>query len=318
MSIIVKNGVLKITGAENKLRLKGQEFPQFLSDYTLIDIETTGLSPYRDRVTELGGIKVRNNKVVDEYSHLVAYNGSNKVPSFITRLNGITEARIISEGIPVDEGINDFRKFIGSDIIVGYNVNFDLNFVYDLSKKYRLAKLDNNYVDVLRLARTFYSKERRNRLIDCMQRAGIAQVEQHRGLDDSIDTKKVYDDFRAHFTPELLLKAQDKLKNINLIEDKLLPEQLGFYNPVNNKKIVLSDQLELNQIDVGKMINNMGGQAQSELDEFTNYLILGDHEFFDRNNHKKVISKNLNKVDAKIKCLSETFFLNMLDDWARS
>ena len=93
MSIEVKNGVLNIPGANDKLRHKGTERPEFLDDYTLIDIETTGLSPYRDRVTELGGIKVRNGEIVDEYSHLVAYDKSNKVPAFITKLNGITEEK---------------------------------------------------------------------------------------------------------------------------------------------------------------------------------------------------------------------------------
>lgn len=73
MSIFVKEGVLYVSGSEDKLRHKGKEIVDFLSDYTLIDIETTGLSPFRDRVTELGGIKVRNGKVVDKYSHLIKY-----------------------------------------------------------------------------------------------------------------------------------------------------------------------------------------------------------------------------------------------------
>lgn len=318
MSIEVKNGVLHIPGAEDKLRHKGIERPEFLQDYTLLDIETTGLSPYRDRVTEFGAIKVRNNEVVDEYSHLIAYDKSNKVPAFITKLNGITEEKIISEGVPVAEAIHDFRDFIGDDIIIGYNVNFDLNFIYDLAKKYRLPELSNDYVDVLRLARAYYPKERHNRLIDCMQRAGIAQVEQHRGLDDSLDTKKVYDDFRAHFTPELLQKAQSKIKNYSLTADKLAPWQIGFRNPVNNKKIVLSDHIHMDQNDGMTMIDNLGGEAQGRIASDTNYLIVGDHDFFHRDNPDLKQARELNQNGAKIKQLSESFFLNMLDNWARS
>ncbi|KRL90417.1 exonuclease domain-containing protein [Lactobacillus kalixensis] len=318
MSILVENGVLKVSGAQDKLRQKGQEKPDFLSDYTLIDIETTGLSPFRDRVTELGGIKVRNGEIVDEYSHLVAYSGSNKVPAFITKLNGITEEKIVNEGVAVDEAIHDFRNFIGDDVIIGYNVNFDLNFVYDLAKKYGEALLTNDYVDVLRLARAYYPKERHNRLIDCMQRAGIAQVEQHRGLDDSIDTKKVYDDFRENFTPELLENAKNKIKNLNLTEGELNPWELGFRNPVNNKKVVLNGHIHMDQDDAEKMINNMGGQAQDDLTAATNYLIMGDHDFFNRNNEALTKASELNKEGGQIKRLSESFFLSMLDDWARS
>ncbi|RVU70145.1 MULTISPECIES: exonuclease domain-containing protein [Lactobacillus] len=318
MSIIVKNGILQVPGAQEKLRHKGQEKPEFLTDYTLIDIETTGLSPYRDRVTELGGIKVRNGEIVDEYSHLVAYDKSNKVPAFITKLNGITEEKILNEGIPVDEASHDFREFIGDDVIIGYNVNFDLNFVYDLAKKYHLPELNNDYVDVLRLARAYYPRERHNRLIDCMQRAGIAQVEQHRGLDDSIDTKKVYDDFRQHFTPELLAKAQSKVKNLDLTAEKLNPWELSFYNPISNKQIVLSGNLHLDQTDAAKMIQNMGGKVADRVSAETNYLVMGDHDFFRRDNADLELARQLIKQGAKISRLSETFFLNMLDDWARS
>ncbi|WP_251717676.1 exonuclease domain-containing protein [Lactobacillus agrestimuris] len=318
MSIVVENGVLKVPGAQDKLRAKGAERPEFLDDYTLIDIETTGLSPYRDRVTELGGIKVRSGEIVDEYSHLVAYDGSNKVPAFITKLNGITEEKIINEGVPVAEAARDFREFIGDDVIIGYNVNFDLNFVYDLAKKFHLDQLSNDYVDVLRLARAYYPRERHNRLIDVMQRAGIGQVEQHRGLDDSIDTKKVYDDFRQNFTDDLLTRAQNKVKNLDLTSGELESWQLGFRNPVNMKNISFTGRIQMDETDAGKMINNMGGQYQSDVEADTNYLIMGDRDFFKRDNPDWNKAQDLNKNGAQIKRLSESFFLNMLDDWARS
>lgn len=143
---------------------------------------------------------------------------------------------IEKDGIPVKKAIHDFRGFIGEDIIIGYNINFDLNFVYDLAKKYGEPELNNNYVDVLRLARVFYPKERHNRLLDCMQRIGIAEVEQHRGLDDSLDTKKVYDYFKENFADEMLTTAKSKVKNFDLVNDKLQAWDLGFRNPLNLKK----------------------------------------------------------------------------------
>ena len=94
MTVKVVSGQLEFTNQNlaNKLRKKGHELVKFLDDYTMLDIETTGLSPYRDRITELAGIKVRNRKVVAEYSQLVKYPKDNKVPRFITKLNGIDEA----------------------------------------------------------------------------------------------------------------------------------------------------------------------------------------------------------------------------------
>lgn len=317
MSIYIKKGILHVSGSQDKLRAKGQERPDFIADYTMLDIETTGLNPYRDHVTELGAVKVRNNEIVDQYSQLVVYPRSNRIPSFITKLNGITEEQLIDKGIPVKEVITAFRKFIGTDTIIGYNVNFDLNFLYDLTKKFHLPELNNDYVDVLRLARVYYPLQH-NRLLDCIQRAGIAEVEQHHGLADSLDTKKVYDDFREHFTDQLLHKAQGQLKTFDLLKEELEPWQLGFRNPVNNKKIVFASDIGMDNSEAALMVNNMGGQAQLQLTPVTDYLIMSDKGFFSKNNINSIQVQKLNHAGSKIKRLSETYFLNMLDEWARS
>ena len=317
MSIYVKNGVLHVSGVQDKIRRKGQEWPDFISDYTMLDIETTGLNPYRDHVTELGAVKVRANKVVDEFSQLVVYPRSNHVPSFITKLNGITEDLLLEKGKPVKEAMTAFRTFIGDDIVIGYNVNFDLNFLYDLARKFHLPELSNNYVDVLRLARVYYPQQH-NRLLDCIQRAGIAQVEQHHGLADSLDTKKVYDDFRQHFTPELLQEAQGKLKNIDLLQEELEVWELGFRNPINNKKIAFAPEVEINGTEAAQMVNNMNGIAQSGVKADTDYLIMSDDGFFSKNNPETLKAREFNHAGSKIKRLSESYFLNMLDEWARS
>ena len=317
MSIYVKNGVLHVSGVQDKIRGKGQEWPDFISDYTMLDIETTGLNPYRDHVTELGAVKVRTNQVVDEFSKLVVYPRSNHVPHFITKLNGITEEMLLDEGKPIKEAMTAFRTFIGNDIIIGYNVNFDLNFLYDLTQKFHLPKLSNDYVDVLRLARVYYPQQH-NRLLDCIQRAGIAQVEEHHGLADSLDTKKVYDDFREHFTPELLQEAQGKLKNIDLLQDELEVWELGFRNPVNNKNIAFAPEIEMNSAEAAQMVNNMNGVAQTGVKADTDYLIMSDNGFFSKSNPETLKAKEFNHAGSKIKRLSESYFLNMLDEWARS
>ena len=105
---------------------------------------------------------------------------------------------------------------------------------------------------------------------------------------------------------------------MNLTEGELNPWELGFRNPVNNKKVVLNGHIHMDQDDAEKMINNMGGQAQDDLTAATNYLIMGDHDFFNRNNEALTKASELNKEGGQIKRLSESFFLSMLDDWARS
>lgn len=316
MSIYIKNGALHVPGAQGKIRQKGVEDPVFLPDYTMIDIETTGLSSYRDRITELGGVKVRQGQIVAQYASLVKYPGSNRVPAFITRLNGITEEQIMKQGKPVAQAMQEFRQFIGADEIAGYNVNFDLNFLYDLGQKLKLPRLNNNYVDVLRLARVYYPHQH-NRLLDVMRRMNIAQSEAHHGLADSLDTIKVYNALRASFTPSLLAKAQNQIKNFDLTGDEPADANLAFGNPVMGKKIALAGHLLMNQQDAAKMIQNLGGELEEQVTPEINLLLVGDQDFFARKLPALKRQRLLARSGVPIKAWSESFFLNMLDSWAR-
>ena len=51
--------------------LDGKLLLAYPDDYTVLDIETTGLSPQNDYITEISAIKYRNNRRVDELSSLV-------------------------------------------------------------------------------------------------------------------------------------------------------------------------------------------------------------------------------------------------------
>ena len=317
MTVKVVSGQLEFTNQNlaNKLRKKGHELVTFLDDYTMLDIETTGLSPYRDRITELAGIKVRNGKVVAEYSQLVKYPKDNKVPRFITKLNGIDEALILANGMPVKEAITEFRNFIGGDVIVGYNVNFDLNFIYDLWEKFQLKKLSNNYIDVLHFSRVFFKKESHNRLLDCIRRLGISESEAHRGLKDSLDTKAVFDIYRKQFTPEMLNEVKDSLKSCVLTEE--IPfEYLIKRNPLKNKTVVFAGTVNKEELEL--IVSNMGGQVRDHVDSTIDYLVMGDKDFFSKSNSELQKARRLISEGIKISRLSESFFLDMLDSWARS
>lgn len=320
MSISIIQGVLNIPGAQEKIRAKGIEKPGFPENYTLIDVETTGLSPYRNRITEMGALKVRHGETIATFSELVKFPDSNKVPAFLTKLNGIDEEAIETKGMPVDQAIKKYREFIGSDVIVGYNVNFDLNFVYDLTDQYHLPVLSNDYVDVLRLARSYYINESHNRLLDCMQRMKIAESQEHRGLDDCLDTKKVFDEFHKLFKQDHMLRAQEMVKTLDLSNEwpAIVKQTQSFRSPFKNKAVVLTGEMQLNQNELGNAIKNLGGIVQENVDQDTDYVLTGDHDFFRTDLVELNKAKELKKHGQKIRTWSEKFFLNVLDDWARS
>lgn len=92
-------------------------------DYCVIDVETTGLNESGDdEITEIGIVKVRNGKMVDEKSFLI--KTTNKPPTKDTiKLNKITKQMLDKNGISFVEGYKQLEEFVDKDIIIGYNIN---------------------------------------------------------------------------------------------------------------------------------------------------------------------------------------------------
>lgn len=97
-----------------------------LGDFVVIDTETTGLNPVNCDIVEVSAIRFRDFKPVEQFSTLC---GSNKgIPAEARKVNGITDAMI--EGKPLFGQIaGTLQAFIGSDNLVGHNLEFDLKFI---------------------------------------------------------------------------------------------------------------------------------------------------------------------------------------------
>ena len=128
---------------------KGKSLLVFPDDYCVIDIETNGFGPYLE-ILELSAVRFRGGALQDSFSTLV--KPSRKIYPFISALTGITD-EMAQCGAQLVPSLERFSNFIGDDILLGYNVNFDINIIYD-NMLARLGKpLSNDFVDILRFAR---------------------------------------------------------------------------------------------------------------------------------------------------------------------
>ena len=94
--------------------------------YVVVDVETTGGRAGLHRVTEIGAVKVKCGKVIDEWSSLI--NPQRSIPANITRLTGITQEMVA--GAPIfAEIVQSFEDFMGDAIFAAHNVNFDYGFI---------------------------------------------------------------------------------------------------------------------------------------------------------------------------------------------
>ncbi len=160
---------------------KGQCLFAFPSDYTVVDIETNGLSSETCEIIEVSALKVRGEKIEDRFSSLIKPN--EPIGWFITRLTGITD-ETVKDAPPAFEVLGKFYDFAGKDILIGHNVNFDVNFLYDKLWIHNGLILDNSFVDTLRLARKALPFLENHKQITVAQYYGIPTEGSHRALRD--------------------------------------------------------------------------------------------------------------------------------------
>lgn len=174
----------------NKRIHKGKSLIEKANDYTVVDIETTSLDSYCGEILEISAIKVKNKKIVDQFSELIKIN--EEVGYFTTRLTGITNDMILREGKELTLVLRSFKDFVRDDIIIGHNVNFDINFLYDSMKENLGIYLENDYIDTLRLSRKVLPQLRHHKLDDLIDYFDLKVRNKHRALNDCILTNQVY------------------------------------------------------------------------------------------------------------------------------
>ena len=89
--------------------------------------------------------------------------------------------------------LKDFVDFVGKGLIVGHNVNFDINFLYNNCREKIGYIFANDFIDTMRLSRRLFANENQHKLTDLINRFGIGTVVEHRALGDVLQTQKCYE-----------------------------------------------------------------------------------------------------------------------------
>lgn len=175
--------------SQTRRSFKGRSIVCFPSDYVVIDIETTGLSPKDNEIIEIAAIKYKNNIQVDEFCTLV--KPKYKIVPFISTLTGITN-QMTKNSPKINDVILQFRDFVGKNFLVGYNVNFDVNFLYDNLFEFYDEYLRNNFIDVMKIASNLLPNLPRHRQIDIAQYYGISIDGAHRAKNDCLVCNQIF------------------------------------------------------------------------------------------------------------------------------
>ncbi len=258
---------------------KGCSKIDLINDYVVLDIETTGLDPIFDEIIEIGAIKIKNGIVVDSFSQLV--KPSTPVSQFISELTGITND-MLKSAPTINEVLPKFIEFVSDMQIVGHNVNFDINFIYDNSIQISNKPFKNDFIDTLRLSRKLFKELKNHKLTTICDFLKFDGIEHHRALSDCDATFKLYEYIKNYINSkqivlqELFKPKSNKLKAQDIIStNECFDETNQFYD----KYCVFTGTLSVPRKNAMQLVVDLGGHCEDNVTKQTNFLVLGNIDY---------------------------------------
>ncbi len=160
-----------------------------IRNYTVFDLEMTGLSAENNRIIEIGALHVRDGKMADTMVTLV--NPHVPISPIVVRMTKITDA-MLQHGKEEDVAVPELIDFIGSDIIVGHSVAYDFRFIKQWAVEHKVP-LELWSCDTLMLAQKLLPEEQSKRLSALCKYFKVPRIHAHRALDDAIETWQVFE-----------------------------------------------------------------------------------------------------------------------------
>lgn len=253
--------------------LKGQSLIKNVSDYVVVDLETTGLSPAYDSIIEAAAVRVESGKIAGRFQSLIKLCGA--LPSFITHLTGITD-EMLSTAPELPDVFPRFIEFIGNSVVVAHNANFDINFVYDTCLQILKTEFTNDFIDTMRMSRCLFREYRHHRLSDLAERFGIEGGVEHRALSDAIKTFKCYEYMKKYAADsgiEFFSSFYPAKSNLRAKDITTSKTDFDTSSPIYGKVFVFTGALDkLPRKEAMRLVVNMGGVCADGVTSKTNFL----------------------------------------------
>lgn len=161
--------------------VKGDADTGFDGTFICFDIGTTGLSAARDKITEIGAVKVENGVITDTFSTFA--NPEMPIPQKITQLTGITDD-MVKDAPSQSDAVGAFLEFAGDNVLVAHNAPFDTSFIAkaceDMGREYNYTS-----IDTVAISRAILTDIKNCKLDTVAKFLRLGDFNHHRATDDA-------------------------------------------------------------------------------------------------------------------------------------
>lgn len=186
--------------------------------FVVFDIETTGFSPVKNKIIEIGAVRVENGVITDRMDEFV--DPEVPIPFEIERLTGINDAMVMGAET-IGPVLGRFLEFCRGAVLVAHNASFDVGFI-----SHNASVLGYEFhptvMDTVALARVLLPNLNRYKLDTVAKALNVSLENHHRAVDDAEATAGIFLKFVEMLKKQHGMETLDDLNVFNQAEDSAI------------------------------------------------------------------------------------------------
>lgn len=220
-------------------------------EITFIDVETTGINPYHDRVIEIGALRVSNGKIVKTLSSLV--NPKRHLNTFISNLTGIRDRDLLNAP-EFAEIADELITLMEGSVMVAHNAGFDYSFLRNEFIRCD-RELKTDLFCSVRVSKILFPEHKRHGLDYIVTRFNLQVKNRHRAFDDAMLIFHFFENISNLFEPEILSNAFAKSRLTPNVNEEPIDANEPIEKLVKGPGVYIFYDQEGHVLYIGKSVN---------------------------------------------------------------